>query len=99
MARGCQARAPGTIYRAPTKPEVDGAGSASMCACKTLVGVYSRRLEVTMKRVTIFLFLAFAGAAFAQESSSPERAQEPVPVPEIPFRSVADFLKLPPDLY
>jgi sugar lactone lactonase YvrE len=51
------------------------------------------------RRVMFTLFFVLAGGAFAQQSSSPERAQEASPVPEIPFRSVGDFLKLPPDLY
>lgn len=42
-----------------------------------------------MKRSVLFLFLATAGSLLAQEAR----------VPEIPFRSVPQFLKLPPDLY
>ena len=46
-----------------------------------------------MRRVVFFLALLFllAGSTFAQEV--------PAPAPEIPYRSVPDFLKLPPDLY
>ena len=40
-----------------------------------------------MKRL-IFAFLIFVGAAFGQQA-----------VPEIPFDSTPNFLKLPPDLY
>src|ERR1700733_3249464 len=43
-----------------------------------------------MKRRVLFVLLfMMAGDVFAQQP----------PAPEIPFRSVADFLKLPPDLY
>ena len=42
-----------------------------------------------MKRISFFFFFLLAGAALAQQA----------PVPEIPYRSVPDFLKLPPDLY
>src|SRR5262245_1103150 len=42
-----------------------------------------------MKRCALFLFLALTGLALAQEAR----------VPEIPYRSVPDFLKLPTDLY
>ena len=43
-----------------------------------------------MKRCTIFvLVMLFAGVACAQQNS----------VPEIPYRSVPNFLKLPPNLY
>ena len=42
-----------------------------------------------MKRSVLFLFLATAGSLLAQQAR----------VPEIPFRSVPRFLKLPPDLY
>ena len=42
-----------------------------------------------MKRSALLLFLALTGSVLAQEAR----------VPEIPFRSVLDFLKLPPDLY
>ncbi|HKV06128.1 MAG TPA: peptidyl-alpha-hydroxyglycine alpha-amidating lyase family protein [Candidatus Acidoferrales bacterium] len=44
-----------------------------------------------MRRYVIVFLLLLAGNAVAQEA--------PAPVPEIPFRSVPDFLKLPPDLY
>ena len=41
-------------------------------------------------KFTIFVFLGFfAGSLLAQQAS----------VPEIPYQSVSDFLKLPPDLY
>ena len=43
-----------------------------------------------MKRTFFFVFFLLAGAALAQQQA---------PVPEIPYRSVPDFLKLPPDLY
>jgi len=42
-----------------------------------------------MKRCALLLFLALTGSALAQEAR----------VPEIPYRSVPDFLKMPPDLY
>jgi DNA-binding beta-propeller fold protein YncE len=42
-----------------------------------------------MKRRALLFILALAGSAFAQQT----------PVPEISFRSVPDFLKLPADLY
>jgi hypothetical protein len=42
-----------------------------------------------MKRCALLFILALAGSVFAQER----------PVPEISFRSVPDFLKLPADLY
>jgi hypothetical protein len=42
-----------------------------------------------MKRYLLVVLLFAAGSVFAQER----------PVPQIPFRSVPDFLKLPPDLY
>jgi len=42
-----------------------------------------------MRRSALLLFFALSAAAFAQEAR----------VPEIPYRSVPDFLKLPPDLY
>lgn len=48
-----------------------------------------------MIRVAFFLFLVMAGGGFARQAC----AQEASAVPAIPFRSVADFLKLPPDLY
>src|SRR5690242_14648461 len=58
------------------------------------IGVYSRRLETLMKYCALLvLIFAFAGAAFAQQTSDAAK------VPEIPFRSAPDFLKLPPDLY
>jgi DNA-binding beta-propeller fold protein YncE len=41
-----------------------------------------------MRQILFSLFLLFTGLLFAQS-----------PVPEIQFESVADFLKLPPDLY
>ena len=41
-----------------------------------------------MKRVLFVLCFLLAGPAFAQQA-----------VPQIPFRSVPDFLKLPPDMY
>jgi DNA-binding beta-propeller fold protein YncE len=47
-----------------------------------------------MKSYALLLLLfASVGAAFAQQTSDAAK------VPEIPFRSVPDFLKLPPDLY
>jgi sugar lactone lactonase YvrE len=46
-------------------------------------------LEAAMKRALFVLFFLLAGAALAQQA----------PVPEIPYRSVPDFLKLPADLY
>jgi DNA-binding beta-propeller fold protein YncE len=42
-----------------------------------------------MTRSVLLVFLALAGSMLAQQSR----------VPEIPFRSVPNFLKLPPDLY
>ena len=42
-----------------------------------------------MRRVVIVMFFLTAGTLFAQQA----------PVPEIPYRSVPDFLKPPPDLY
>ena len=42
-----------------------------------------------MRRCVLLLFLALTGSLHAQ----------PARVPEIPYRSVPDFLKLPPDLY
>jgi hypothetical protein len=42
-----------------------------------------------MRRCALLLFLALTGSVFAQEAR----------VPEILYRSVPDFLKLPPDLY
>jgi DNA-binding beta-propeller fold protein YncE len=42
-----------------------------------------------MTRCVLLVFLALAGSMLAQQSR----------VPEIPFRSVPNFLKLPPDLY
>jgi DNA-binding beta-propeller fold protein YncE len=42
-----------------------------------------------MKRWIVVLFFLLAGSLFAQQP----------PVPEIPYRSVPNFLKLPPDLY
>jgi DNA-binding beta-propeller fold protein YncE len=42
-----------------------------------------------MKRCTFALLFLMAGSVFAQQSS----------IPEIKFRSVPDFLKLPPNLY
>jgi streptogramin lyase len=47
-------------------------------------------LEAAMKRIFFCLFFLMAGAVFAQQQA---------PVPEIPYRSVPDFLKLPPNLY
>jgi NHL repeat len=47
-------------------------------------------LEAAMKRIFFCLFFLLASAALAQQQA---------PVPEIPYRSVAGFLKLPPDLY
>ena len=55
-----------------------------MGACSTL-----GRLEAAMKRISFCFFFLLASAALAQQP----------PVPEIPYRSVPDFLKLPPDLY
>src|SRR5579864_5363702 len=47
-----------------------------------------------MKKCALLLFLlAAGGTVFAQQPA------ESAKVPEIPFRSVPDFLKLPPDLY
>jgi len=43
-----------------------------------------------MKSIFFCVFFLLAGAALAQQQA---------PVPEIPYRSVPDFLKLPPDLY
>src|SRR6202049_116852 len=47
-------------------------------------------MEACMKRwiVLFTLFFSFGGPLLAQQAP-----------PEIPFRSVPDFLKLPPDLY
>ncbi|MDR3721825.1 MAG: peptidyl-alpha-hydroxyglycine alpha-amidating lyase family protein [Candidatus Acidoferrales bacterium] len=45
----------------------------------------------------LVLFLALTGSAIAQQAPTPTPAT--ATVPEIPYRSVADFLKLPPDLY
>jgi hypothetical protein len=42
-----------------------------------------------MRRCALLLILALTGSLLAQEAR----------VPEIPYRSVPDFLKLPPDLY
>ncbi len=42
-----------------------------------------------MKRAFFFLPFLLAGVVLAQQA----------PVPEIPYRSVPNFLKLPPDLY
>jgi DNA-binding beta-propeller fold protein YncE len=42
-----------------------------------------------MKRIVFLLFLSLTGSLFAQ----------PPRVPEIPYRSIPGFLKLPPDLY
>jgi hypothetical protein len=42
-----------------------------------------------MRPCALLLFLALTGSALAQE----------IRVPEIPYRSVPGFLKLPPDLY
>src|SRR5438128_1300823 len=42
-----------------------------------------------MKQCALLLFFALTGSVFAQETR----------VPEIPYRSVPDFLKLPSDLY
>ena len=42
-----------------------------------------------MKHCALLLFLALTGLVLAQQAR----------VPEIPYRSVPDFLKLPPDLY
>jgi NHL repeat len=47
-------------------------------------------LEAAMKRIFFCLFFFMASAALAQQQA---------PVPEIPYRSVPDFLKLPPNLY
>jgi len=44
---------------------------------------------ITAVTALLALFLALAGSSLAQSSS----------VPEIPFRSVPDFLKLPPNMY
>src|ERR1700737_1193202 len=41
-----------------------------------------------MKRLIVVLYFFFAGSLFAQQAP-----------PEISYRSVPDFLKLPPDLY
>jgi DNA-binding beta-propeller fold protein YncE len=46
-------------------------------------------MEATMRRYALVLFFFLAGGAFAQEAA----------VPEIPFRSVPDPLKLPADIY
>jgi NHL repeat len=47
-------------------------------------------LEAAMKRIFFCLFFFMASTALAQQQA---------PVPEIPYRSVPDSLKLPPDLY
>jgi DNA-binding beta-propeller fold protein YncE len=57
-----------------------------------------RMIEVAWQQqgnTAFFLVLVLTGGALALQT----RAQEPSAVPQIPFRSVADFLKLPPDLY
>ncbi len=46
-----------------------------------------------MKNLLLALVLMLAGSAVAQEGATPAA------VPQIPFRSVPDFLKLPPDIY
>ncbi|HYL09390.1 MAG TPA: peptidyl-alpha-hydroxyglycine alpha-amidating lyase family protein [Candidatus Acidoferrales bacterium] len=46
-----------------------------------------------MKRLLLISILAFAGSAFAQQPPAPKN------VPEIQFRSVPNFLRLPPDMY
>src|SRR5271156_1385324 len=46
-----------------------------------------------MKNLLLGLVLLLAGSAFAQEAATPAA------VPQIPFRSVPDFLKLPADMY
>jgi DNA-binding beta-propeller fold protein YncE len=46
-----------------------------------------------MKNLLLALVLMLAGSAVAQEGATPAA------VPQIPFRSVPDFLKLPPDMY
>jgi len=46
-----------------------------------------------MKNLLLALVLILAGSAVAQEGATPAA------VPQIPFRSVPDFLKLPPDMY
>jgi hypothetical protein len=51
-------------------------------------GKRSSALEAFVKRLIVVLFFSFAGSLFAQQGP-----------PEISYRSVPDFLKLPPDLY
>jgi DNA-binding beta-propeller fold protein YncE len=46
-----------------------------------------------MKNLLLALVLMLAGSVLAQEGATPAA------VPQIPFRSVPDFLKLPPDIY
>ena len=48
-----------------------------------------------MKRALVLVILLAGGAGFARAVY----AQDEAAVPEIPYRSVPDFLKLPPDLY
>src|SRR5271169_2408005 len=57
-------------------------------------------MEVGMRRVTFFLIFVLAASAFAQRALAQQAANPTAAaVPEIAFRSVPDFLKLPPDLY
>ena len=51
------------------------------------IGVHENKLEASMNRSVLVLFLSLA---------IPVSAQQP---PEIPYHSVPDFLKLPPDVY
>ena len=56
--------------------------------CTLTVSRYLQTQEFTLKNRLILLLLFVVIPAFAQ-----------TPIPEIPYESIADFPKLPPDLY
>jgi NHL repeat-containing protein len=83
----------GSVY--PSWHQKSAFASAARMAFDDGCGLYlqptqkSSTREVFMKRLLFVLCFLLAGPAFAQQQNPPQ----------IPFRSVPDFLKLPPDMY